>query len=142
MRTALTLGSLLVLSALAACGGSDGDGGGGQAASVDTASAAEVTACLTDAGFTVTESVALTDDVKKVLGIEDSLSISGDGEHVGLGSVTWYKDAKTAADAHEDGAAVRTEDVAREVVGVVTYDFAGVDRAGSDAAAAIIADCL
>lgn len=85
---------------------------------------------------TSTESV-IPDETRELLGIKDSLTLSGDGDVVGLGSITWYADADTAAEAHEAGAAVRTEDVAREVDGTIAWDYAG-----ADAASALIRDCL
>ncbi len=39
-----------------------------------------------------------------MLGIEGSLTLSGDGDLVGLGSVTWYVGAMTATEAHEASA--------------------------------------
>jgi len=143
MRTSALLVPLVTLALLSACGGEEdasGDTGAGETAS--TASVTEVQACIEEAGLSVSESESFTEEVKKGLGIIETFTLQGDGEHAGLGGVAWYKDEKTAADAHEAASAVRTDDVARELVGTVSYHFAGVDRATSDAVGAKIKDCL
>lgn len=130
----VALSAIAVLGATA-CGGDDDDAGGGGGSAAP--GLAEVQACLESGGFTTSTDSVLPEEARKALGIEDSLTIYGDGDLVGLGSMTWYVNNSTAKEAHEAGAAVRTEDVARAVQGPIAWDYAG-----SDAAVAVIEGCM
>lgn len=127
-----------------ACGGDDGNDGDGAGGSdvVEAAAVEDVKACLQDAGLDVEDDTNLTADLRDTFGIEDAIDVMGDGDLVGLGSVTWYEDAGTAEEAHEAGGAARTEDVARGVIGRVTYDFAGADKEQGATVGDLIEGCL
>lgn len=130
-RLGIGFGAALVAVALAACGddGGDSQSSGGGGGSTETPDAVEVEQCLLDAGFEVENGSVLPDDAKKAMGIEDHLSVLGGDELTGLGSITWYVDAKTAREADEASAAVRTDEVARGVVGAAAWDYMGTDEA-------------
>lgn len=124
--------------AVVGCGDDGGGGnGGGGASEAATPDVDAVSTCLTDAGLEVSSDSVLTDEAREALGIEDGLSIVGSDDLTGLGSITWYVDADTAREADEAGAAVRTDEVARGVVGRAAWDFMG-----SDAAVEAIEGCL
>lgn len=129
-RTYLFMMVGVLALAPAACG--SGDGAATPAPDVE-----QVSSCLEAGGMTTTTDSVIPAETREKLGIEASLSLAGEGDLVGLGSITWYVDADTAAEAHEAGAAVRTEDVARAVQGTVAWDFAG-----GDDAVLLIEDCL
>lgn len=137
MRKAQFVLAGIAVLASAACGGDDdggdaGDGGPSSAPDIDA-----VQACLEAGGLTTSTDSVIPADTRKMLGIEGGLTLSGDGDLVGLGSITWYVDAKTATEAHEASAAVRTEEVVRAVNGTVAWDYMG-----SDAAVTLIEGCL
>lgn len=64
----------------------------------------EAPPCLEAGGLTTSTDSVIPADARKMLGIEGSLTLSGDGDLVGLGSVTWYVGAMTATEAHEASA--------------------------------------
>lgn len=130
----VALCAVAVLTATA-CGGDDDDAGSGGASAAP--GLAEVQACLESGGFTTSTDSVIPEEARKALGIKDSLTINGDGDLFGLGSMTWYVNDSTAKEAHEAGAAVRSEDVARAVQGPIAWDYAG-----SDAAVAVIEGCV
>lgn len=113
-----------------ACGSSDG-------AAIPAPDVDQVSSCLEAGGMTTTTDSVIPAEARKQLGIEAGLTLTGEDDLVGLGSITWYVDSSTAAEAHEAGAAVRTDDVARAVQGTVAWDFAG-----SEDAVALIEGCL
>lgn len=117
--------------------GSDGDAADGGSSNAPAPDIEEVAACLEAGGLETSTDSAAPAALQEQLGIEGSLSLAGEGDLVGLGSVTWYVDAAAAVEADEAGAAVRTEDVARAVHGTVAYHYAG-----SDDAVTLIEDCL
>ncbi|MGK2947833.1 MAG: hypothetical protein ACSLFP_04615 [Acidimicrobiales bacterium] len=140
MRTAL-VGVVTALGLVTgACGGDDGGGSDGGA--IEAAAVEDVQACLQEAGLEVEDDDDLSDDLREAFGIEDALDLMGDGDLVGLGSVTWYESADKAEEAHEAGGAVRTDDVARAVVGRITYDFVGADKAQGATVGGLIEGCL
>ncbi len=134
MRKAHLLLAGIAVLVSTACGGDDdgGDGGSSSAPDIDA-----VQSCLEAGGLTTSTDSVIPADTREMLGIEGGLTLSGDGDLVGLGSITWYVDAKTATEAHEASAAVRTEEVARAVNGTVAWDYVG-----SDAAVTLIEGCL
>lgn len=131
--------AVVAIAALGACGDDSGGGGGGGGGDAGAAvpDVDEVAACLEDGGLTASGESNVPPELRERLGIEDSLSLSGEGDLVGLGSITWFVDTGAAEEDHEAGAAVRTDDVARGIRGRVTYDYAG-----SEEAAALIEACL
>jgi len=130
----IVLAGVAVLAS-AACGGDDDAGGGGGASPAPDID--EVQACLEAGGLTTSTDSVIPEEGRKALGIEGGLTLSGEDDLFGLGSITWYVDAATAADAHEAGAAMRTDEVARAVQGKVAWDYMGADDAVS-----LIEDCL
>lgn len=134
MRKAhFALAGMAVLAA-AACGGDDDGGGGGSSAAPDIDA---VQTCLEAGGLSTSTDSVIPAETRKMLGIEGGLTLNGGDDLVGLGSITWYVDAKTATEAHEAAQAVRTEEVVQVVDGSVAWDYMG-----SDAAVALIESCL